>query len=106
MANKRSRVRLSPKDYKRLCYDIHERDKWRCIVCRYRQDLHAHHIVFRSQGGPDASYNLLTVCTNCHEAIHSRYVIIMPLVEGHLINADEGVKQLWVNGWKPKRKVT
>lgn len=101
---KHSRVKLPLKEYKQLCEQVHVRDKWRCTVCKWRQDLHAHHIVFRSQGGDDASYNLLTVCHDCHEAIHDRYVIIMPLREG-VINADEGVKLLRVNGWKPKRKV-
>jgi 5-methylcytosine-specific restriction endonuclease McrA len=101
---KRSRIKLPLKAYKQLCDVVHERDGWRCQVCKYRQDLHCHHIIFRSHGGDDASYNLYTVCTDCHTAIHDRYIILLP-IEGDNIDADAGVKQLWVNGWKPKRKV-
>jgi hypothetical protein len=107
MGSKRSRLKLPLKEYKLLCNEVFERDNWRCRVCRYRHDLHAHHIVFRSQGGPDASHNLLTICSDCHEAVHNRYVIIA-CVTGEIdapINADEGVKIIRVNGWKPKRKV-
>jgi hypothetical protein len=74
-------------------------------VCRIREPLHAHHIVFRSHGGDDASYNLLTVCSDCHSAIHARFVIVLPLEEGEPINADEGIKIMRVNSWQPKKKV-
>jgi 5-methylcytosine-specific restriction endonuclease McrA len=107
MGSKRSRVRLPLKEYKKLCELVHERDGWKCRVCRFRQDLHAHHIVFRSQRGPDATFNLVTVCSDCHEAIHSRYVIILAKSgkPDDPVNADEGIKILRVNGWKPKRTV-
>jgi hypothetical protein len=49
-----------------------------CMVCERRQGTQAHHIKFRSQGGDDASYNLLWCCLWCHDDIHagraSRYV--------------------------------
>jgi hypothetical protein len=103
---KRSRLKLPHAEYKKLCELVYERDRWRCILCKYRMDLHAHHVVFRSQGGDDATYNLITVCSDCHEAIHNRFVIILSLDgDNEPINADEGVRQLRVNGWKPKRNV-
>jgi 5-methylcytosine-specific restriction endonuclease McrA len=105
MGIKRSRLRLPLPEYKRLCEKVHIRDNWRCKICRYRHDLHAHHIVFRSQGGPDSSDNLITICQDCHEAIHDRYVILLPLKAGEPVDADIGMKILRVNGWKPKRKV-
>lgn len=102
---KRSRLKLAAVAYKKLCDTVYERDIWRCKVCRYRHDLHAHHIIFRSQGGDDASYNLTTLCSDCHEALHMRFVVLLPLVEGDDINADKGFKILRVNNWKPKRNV-
>jgi 5-methylcytosine-specific restriction endonuclease McrA len=102
---KKSRLKLSKKEYAKLRYEVAQRDKLRCKVCRVRENLHTHHIIFRSHGGSDASWNLLTVCFDCHEAIHNRYVIILPLRDGEQINADEGVKLMFVNNWKPKRKV-
>jgi hypothetical protein len=48
----------------------------------------------------------MTVCGavpgNCHDAIHARHVIILPLVEGQRIDADKGFKLMFVNGWKPE----
>lgn len=42
-----------------------------CEVCERRAGAHAHHITFRSQGGDDASYNLLWCCPACHDDIHA-----------------------------------
>lgn len=33
-------------------------------------ELHAHHIVPKSRGGIHAKSNLITVCEDCHSAIH------------------------------------
>lgn len=91
---KRSRLRLALKEYKLLCLQILQRDKYRCQVprCRARKDLHAHHIIFRSSGGDDASWNLITMCAGCHDKLHNRFIVIHPLEEGKPINADEGVR--------------
>ncbi|MEE9282419.1 MAG: HNH endonuclease, partial [Myxococcota bacterium] len=44
------------------------RDGWRCAVpiCTSRRQLHAHHIVPRSQGGGDEDSNRLTLCVSHH----------------------------------------
>src|SRR3970282_666873 len=51
---------------------VFTRDGWRCQVpgCGSRAHLHAHHIVFRSRGGPDADWNLVTACETHHRMIH------------------------------------
>lgn len=103
---KASRFRLSRKDYLKLLYEVvFPREKRRCRVCKLRGELHGHHIIYRSHGGGDYSWNLLAVCGDCHQAIHDRHVIVLPVRDGHDINADEGVKILQVNGWKPKHYV-
>ena len=47
-----------------------ERDDWQCQRCGSAGPLHVHHIRRRSQGGPDAAENLLTLCWRCHDEIH------------------------------------
>lgn len=32
--------------------------------------LHIHHILFRSQGGPDEDWNLIALCKYCHDRAH------------------------------------
>jgi hypothetical protein len=48
---------------------VFERDGWCCTVpgCSARRNLHAHHIVFRSQGGGDEPANLTTLCAFHHQ---------------------------------------
>ena len=44
-----------------------------CAVCKINDDdliLHQHHIIHKSQGGPDNKDNLIRVCPNCHSKIH------------------------------------
>lgn len=50
-----------------------DRDSHTCQHCKGKTKdsrLHAHHIVFRSNGGSDASENLITLCNTCHDRIH------------------------------------
>ena len=54
--------------------DIMERDGWSCGWCGTNQNLHVHHIIFRSAGGSDDSVNLLTLCEKDHrELAHGIY---------------------------------
>ncbi|MHC9538633.1 MAG: HNH endonuclease [Vulcanimicrobiota bacterium] len=51
-------------------YVILKRDRFLCQVpgCRCRRNLEVHHIVWRSKGGCDEHWNLLTLCritTSC-----------------------------------------
>jgi len=52
---------------------ILERDGWRCRApgCSSRRSLEVHHIRFRSRGGSNASWNLVTLChAHHHHALH------------------------------------
>jgi 5-methylcytosine-specific restriction endonuclease McrA len=62
--------RLPEDEYSVLRQQVLERDGWKCRHCHFRQNLHVHHIVFRSQGGPDILWNLLTLCDQCHTDLH------------------------------------
>ena len=47
------------------------RDNYTCQHCRTKKGtLHAHHIVYRSQGGADTLDNLITLCEECHKKLH------------------------------------
>ncbi|MDP9159442.1 MAG: HNH endonuclease [Acidobacteriota bacterium] len=49
-----------------------KRDNWRCQNCGVTQQLEVHHKEFRSQGGDDSEKNLITLCGNCHGAVHRK----------------------------------
>jgi RNA-directed DNA polymerase len=47
----------------------------RCVVCGQplriaEEDLHVHHRIWRSRGGPDTADNLELLHANCHRQIH------------------------------------
>lgn len=47
------------------------RDNYTCRCCKTKKGtLHAHHIVYRSNGGSDTLDNLITLCENCHKKLH------------------------------------
>ena len=46
------------------------RDEYRCRKCRSRTRLEVHHIVQRKDGGSDRPDNLVTLCHDCHAALH------------------------------------
>lgn len=85
------RLGLPPYEYTALCLEVFRRDGWKCRACKGRNDLHAHHVKFKSQGGPDASWNLATVCIRCHELIHLHHAI---LVVGDNADVQGGMKFL------------
>jgi len=57
-------------EYRRICQQVLERDGWRCQHCGSMINLQVHHQQFRSHGGDDCLGNLITVCANCHRAVH------------------------------------
>lgn len=105
---KRGRLILTPQEYKKLLVQVFTRDGWKCRVpdCRRRNDLHGHHIVFRSHGGDDAAWNVVTLCRRCHDAIHNRWLIIEAIDCGKELDANGELVFKFVNGWEPSKKVT
>jgi hypothetical protein len=58
---------------------ILERDGFHCQVpgCTCRRNLHVHHIVFRSRGGSDEEWNLITLCSSHHlQGVHAGRIFI------------------------------
>lgn len=47
------------------------RDKYTCQCCGKKScGLEVHHIIYRSKGGSDSLENLITLCEDCHKAVH------------------------------------
>lgn len=59
---------------------IRQRDGGRCRWCGSRSNLQVHHILYRSQGGPDEEWNLITLCEACHRRAHSDKRRYQPLL--------------------------
>lgn len=59
---------------------VHERDKT-CRMCGgSSRGLHCHHVIYRSQGGPDTEENLVLLCAEHHELVHSDKRVYQPLL--------------------------
>ena len=60
---------------------VYKRDDHECQNCgdkgshRGDAEIHAHHVVPKSKGGSHRESNLITVCKNCHHAIHGDEVV-------------------------------
>jgi 5-methylcytosine-specific restriction endonuclease McrA len=68
---KRPRIQLDREAYQQVCRQVLQRDGWRCQQCGSRTNLQVHHILLRSQSGDDIEENLITLCSECHDEIHS-----------------------------------
>lgn len=60
---------------------VNVRDKRTCRACGHRANpdatgtlerAHHHHVVYRSAGGPTASWNVCLLCPKCHNAQHKQ----------------------------------
>ena len=51
-----------------------------CCVCGRTGPLHAHHVIFRSQGGEDGP--TVPLCPDCHAHVHLRTLYIAESGEG------------------------
>jgi 5-methylcytosine-specific restriction endonuclease McrA len=70
-SGKRPRIRLDANTYQVLRKQILERDGWRCLHCGSISGLEVHHIQRRSQQGEDTDENLISLCSECHRAMHA-----------------------------------
>lgn len=62
------------KGYYNLKQFILHRDNYKCQSKRkveHSKNLHVHHIIFKSDGGPDTKENLIALCKRCHDDLHA-----------------------------------
>jgi hypothetical protein len=63
--------------------EIMERDRWKCAFCGDKKTtLHVHHIKYERDRSPWAydDLELITLCEQCHRAVHSKHPDVMRLV--------------------------
>lgn len=53
-----------------MTYKLENDPDAHCQYCGHRQNLHRHHILYRSKGGGDSDSNLITLCQKCHWRAH------------------------------------
>lgn len=53
-------------------------DGGRCRVCGTKYNLHAHHIVYRSEKKDDSVRNLIMLCQKHHDLVHSNKKFYQP----------------------------
>ena len=70
IAIKIKHARLDAVSYDSLRQHVLRRDGWRCQSCGSMSNLEVHHQQFRSQLGDDSAENLITLCADCHNALH------------------------------------
>jgi len=69
-----------PENWDRIRRRVYRRDDYTCQNCgtvggaKGNAELHAHHIIPRSQAGSDQPKNLTTLCQACHSQLHGRQV--------------------------------
>lgn len=59
-----------PSNWGSIRQKILRRDGRRCYFCESRINLNIHHLRPLAKGGNHESYNLLTLCAECHRADH------------------------------------
>lgn len=73
-----------PSDWDSRRKKVYRRDEFTCQHCGAKggtqgdTELHAHHIVPKSRGGSHHLNNLVTVCRDCHKAIHGDFIAPSP----------------------------
>ena len=67
-----------PSDWDSRRKNVYQRDDYTCQNCgamggpQGHAELHAHHIVPKSRGGTHATSNLISLCSECHNTVHSK----------------------------------
>jgi 5-methylcytosine-specific restriction endonuclease McrA len=74
VSQKKPRTRMAGKPYAQLRREILERDGWRCQKCGCSKNLDVHHLRRLSALGDDVEPNLITVCRECHQNLHTSAV--------------------------------
>lgn len=73
-----------PDNWDEIASEVRSRDDHTCQNCR-RTDLQldVHHIVPVSAGGSHRRSNLVTLCVDCHNAVHNDGVVAPTVDEEH-----------------------
>lgn len=70
-----------PDDWHARRRQVYQRDEWTCQNCGRQGgpfgdvELHCHHVVPKARGGSHRVSNLVTLCDDCHRAVHNRSAV-------------------------------
>lgn len=67
------------KNEKKIYETIAEEEPY-CMLCGKSYNLNIHHIFYRSQGGLTVNKNLIRLCVNCHNLVHSNKKKYQPIL--------------------------
>lgn len=93
-ATKAAKRAASPKIPGEVRFYVRERDK----VCRWCgcEGTQVHHVVYRSQGGPDTPDNLILLCSACHGRAHSSKDAYAAILLEYVRRAEAGERTLFI----------
>lgn len=84
---------------------VHDRDGHRCRWCgRTNAGLHIHHINYRSAGGGHEPENLISLCVDHHQMVHTNKQVY-PAMLNELLENGPGVTGLQVARWRKRTVV-
>lgn len=63
---------------------VMERDGNRCRYCGGHRNLHIHHITYRSSGVDHQPHNLITLCTEHHDLVHTNKRVWQPVLRAYI----------------------
>jgi thymidylate synthase (FAD) len=77
-------------------HQVHVRFGYACVICRSKNDLHAHHIdpVWHNAARARDVSNLITLCSACHDRVHADNLELELL---SALQTDEDLSQFWRN---------
>jgi len=76
-------------DWDRRRRAVYERDNYTCQNCGWAGgpvgdiELHCHYVVPKSWGGTHRTENLVTLCEDCHDAVHNRSAVAPTAGQDH-----------------------
>jgi hypothetical protein len=72
------------------------RDRDRCRFCGAHDDLHLHHINYRSQGVDHSPQNLILLCALHHRLVHSNKKYWQPVLRAYIWRTYVEGKRVWL----------
>ena len=95
-------ARTLPSDWATRRREVLRRDDFRCRNCGRNEDmrgvsLEVHHIIPRKRGGDHQKYNLITLCSHCHDHAHNGDVKAPDDPLGYIGRLKQEVKSF---GWR------
>ena len=86
-----------PSDWNSRRRRVYKRDRYTCQNCGVsggktgNAELHAHHIVPKSKGGTHKESNLITICKDCHKAVHGNSIAPSSQSSGYISQLKDNI---------------